>query len=85
MESIPEDYSKVLIIGTGFAVSCCPKLGYQLPRVLCTNFYNEGLCAAARLVKEVGETDIMLVERNEGFGGTWWVSKYPGLSFIKIF
>lgn len=56
MESIPEDYSKVLIIGTGFA----------------------GLCAAARLVKEVGETDIMLVERNEGFGGTWWVSKYPG-------
>jgi cyclohexanone monooxygenase len=36
-----------------------------------------GLCLAARLV-EAGITDIKVVEKGGGFGGTWYFNRYPG-------
>ena len=38
-----------------------------------------GMLAAARL-KQAGITDIMLVEKGAGFGGTWYWNRYPGAS-----
>ena len=36
-----------------------------------------GLGAAIRL-REAGRRDFVLVERDAGVGGTWWVNRYPG-------
>ena len=38
-----------------------------------------GMLAAARL-KQAGITDMLLVEKGAGFGGTWYWNRYPGAS-----
>lgn len=38
-----------------------------------------GMLAAARL-KEAGVSDLILVEKGAGFGGTWYWNRYPGAS-----
>ncbi|MEM7097174.1 MAG: NAD(P)/FAD-dependent oxidoreductase [Pseudomonadota bacterium] len=38
-----------------------------------------GMLAAARL-KEAGITDLKLIEKGGGFGGTWYWNRYPGAS-----
>ncbi len=36
-----------------------------------------GICAGIRL-REAGITDFLIVDRNDGIGGTWWQNTYPG-------
>ena len=38
-----------------------------------------GICAAHRL-KQAGFDDVVIVEKNDGVGGTWWRNRYPGLA-----
>ena len=38
-----------------------------------------GMLAAARL-KEAGITDLKIIEKGGGFGGTWYWNRYPGAS-----
>jgi cation diffusion facilitator CzcD-associated flavoprotein CzcO len=39
-----------------------------------------GGLAAAKALREAGITDLVILERRDGLGGTWWDNTYPGVA-----
>lgn len=39
-----------------------------------------GGLGAAKALREAGVTDLVILERREGLGGTWWDNTYPGIA-----
>ena len=39
-----------------------------------------GGLGAAKALREAGVTDLLILERREGLGGTWWDNTYPGIA-----
>jgi cation diffusion facilitator CzcD-associated flavoprotein CzcO len=75
------------------AVAHEPEVGEHLPNGLLNQWHSQprkpriihvgagatGLCAAFKMERQLTDYELVLYEKNDEIGGTWYDNRYPGL------
>lgn len=53
-------------------------------KVICIGAGISGILAGIRLPQKIKNLDLMIYEKNEDIGGTWFENRYPGISSGRL-
>lgn len=90
MEAIPSSKIQVRMGSTGVIHE--PEGGDRLPSGLLNQWHSQprklrivhvgagatGLCAAFKMERQLTDYELVLYEKNDEIGGTWYENRYPG-------
>lgn len=59
------------------------KMGSEAPAVrylpvIIVGAGESGIAMGCKLKSELGLDDFIILDRQQGIGGTWWINQYPG-------
>ena len=76
VEEVPEQYGDVIAAAMGIDAEPAKARAPASTTAIIVGAGVSGICAAIKL-REMG-VECQILEKNDGFGGTWWENRYPG-------